>query len=126
MRSILKMIGEVLEFVRGPGVTSVVEGETINRTFSLTFESTKLQYVVSCKRVIHRTIFNRWWIPPIKRATFEVEGKAVNGGVSEKLSMQITFPDLSSFGLRETHYPHIRAISAYLDRVALANGMLRD
>jgi len=120
----LKAVGYVLEFLRGPGETSVIEGETLHRRFSVTYQSDELQYEVECKRVIYETRFKRPLIPPMRRAIFEVQGRTISGRVVEKLEKLEIFPDLSSFGLLETKYPHVRAIAAYLDRVVSGNAVI--
>lgn len=124
MNPLSKLVGFFLELLRGPGVTHVVDGETIHRTFTVRYQSDFVEYEVSCKRVIHRTKYNRWWVPSIRRAVFEVRGRAITGSVSNQLERLEIFPDLSSFGLLETKYPHMRAISAYLDSVVSTNATI--
>lgn len=121
MQFVAKLLGRLFELIRGPGVTAVRDGDTVCRRVSLTMGYGPRQFEIISRRVVYETRFNRWWVPSCRKATFEVQGHTTQEGVNdtlEALTATMTFPDLSAFGLRETAYPHMRAIGAYLDRVA--------
>ncbi len=112
-----QIAGRFLEWLRGPGKTTVYDGETVHRNVIVKFESDLVDYQISSKRIVYLTQFSRWWMPSIKRAIFHVEGKVLSGTAPENYQCSIAFPDMSSFGLFNTKYPHVRAIGAFLDAI---------
>lgn len=118
MSVLTRWFGEFLELLRGPGITEIVDGETVHRMVTVTYKSDALEYEISCKRIIYKTTYRRFWIPSSRFAVFSVCGRVVDGQVHRSLERTEIYPDMSAFGLRETGYPHVRAISAYLDSVA--------
>lgn len=112
-----RLFGELLEWLRGPGDTEIVDGETIHRLLTVSYRSNELEYEISCKRIIYKTRYRRPFVPSSVYAVFEVTGSVITGQVDKSLERTEIYPDMSAFGLRETEYPHIRAISAYMDFV---------
>lgn len=121
MKWLFRFYGALMESLKGPGDTQMLSGESRHQTASVTFERTTLLFEITSHRIIYLTTYHRRWIPAMKRAIFEVEGRVVSGDseeVNPLLLERVVFPNLSSRGLLHTEYPHIRAISAYLDRVS--------
>lgn len=125
MLFILKKLGEFIEFLKGPGITVVNVGDTVHKTVIVAFESGPMRYEIISQRITYKTKFSRVWIPSVRKAVFEVQGRlyeANSYNLDPRLTEKVTFPNLCNFTLLDTDYPHVRAIGAYLDRV----GDMRD
>lgn len=121
MKWLLEACGTLMEALKGAGVTTTLSGETRHTTATVTFERATLLFEITSHRIIYLTKYKRGWIPPLKRAIFEVEGRVLSGDVNEvspRLLERVVFPNLSSRGLLHTEYPHVRAIEAYVARVS--------
>lgn len=121
MKWLLLAYGMVMEALKGGGITTTLSGETRHTTATVTFERAALLLEITSHRVIYLTEYKRGWMPPLKRAIFEVEGRVLSGDINEVSPMlleRVVFPNLSSRGLLHTEYPHVRAIEAYIARVS--------
>ena len=116
---LLSIIGRFIELIKGPGTTTVSTGEALHRTARVTFAAEPVVYEITSQRIIYRTVFRNRWYPEMRRAIFEVEGRVLSGDVnlvSPRLLQRVIYPNLSSRGLLNTEYPHVRAIGAYLNQ----------
>lgn len=119
---LLRAIGTLMEYIKGPGTTTVSDGEEVHRTVKVTFNASQIVFEITSKRIVYKTAFRTRWYPAMRRAIFEVEGRVISGDmslVSPRLLERVIYPNLSSRGLLHTEYPHVRAIGAYLDRLHL-------
>ena len=119
---LLRFFGAFTEWLKGPSETVAVSGETRHQSASVSYGRGELLLEITSHRVIYLMRYPRSFWPDVKRAIFEVEGRVLSGDANEvnpKLLERVIFPNLSSRGLLHTEYPHVRAISAYLDRLSV-------
>lgn len=122
MHWVKEMLGELLDAFLGPNHTKIQDGETKNATFEMSpnVNDPSIQIGIRSRQVIYVTIYERWWIPNWTRTVYHVQGYAPDSykeQLDPRLFDQVTYPMLSSWLLMWTHYPHVYAINAYVDRV---------
>lgn len=122
MRWLLKASGILWDAITGPCETSEVTGDFPNQYHHYMpdiLPSDQKARVVS-RKILYRTRYRRWWIPDRHFALYQVCGVAegqVQGELVPRFFEPLLFPSLSNWLLRDTEYPHVYAVNAFLDRV---------
>jgi hypothetical protein len=119
----LSRVGAFLDWLFGPSETGITQGPAKTRTVTLRTadEGYWPRAIISCTRVIHRTTYERWWIPSVVQSLYEVSIHVPESTVEQYGSAtfeSITYPLLCNELLQGTTYPHVCAIGAFVDQMA--------
>ena len=122
MRKLSGWVGIFLDAWTGPCKTSIYQGEVKHRILQIRPDANGrwLDVNVECRQVIYYTRYERVWIFNRHHSVYEVSLKAPETTMEKvdcKLRETVTYPMLCNRFLKWTHYPHIYAINAFLDRV---------
>lgn len=112
----------LLRWLTGESSTTITEGSTEHQ--SITLETTNaIQWPaasITCTRIIFTTKYTRRWMRPVVRNFYEVS-ISVQESLYEHYGKEIfapaTYPMLCNRFFKWTTYPHLLAISAYLDEL---------
>lgn len=126
MSKILLWIGKVLEIIRGPSFTTIVQGNTEHSTHSIrpTNLDSNIDVFVESRQVTYITRYKRKWVPNVNRSIYVVSGfisPENDNRIDSRLFESVTYPLLCSRLLINTPYPHLFAINAFLDRIVPIN-----
>lgn len=123
---LLTLLGHLLDFIGGERSTSLVVDDQIDPVVTIRSDSNNNDehMVVSCRKLMYLTTYERRWIPASKSLVFVVDCRPpsfMRAEFPEELFQTATFPMLSNWFLRDTIVPHMYAIHAYLDRFVRFN-----
>ena len=122
MRRLLNVLGELIDAVTGPSETHLVPEpypNQIRRYHPSTLSEDESVYVQSRKR-LYCTRRTRWWIPDRYSAYYEVSGHAdckLASRLPPAFFDTVIYPNLGNPLLRDTEYPHLYAIQAFMARI---------
>jgi hypothetical protein len=121
MRWLLEVMGELIDRIIGPSITteSFVAVHNQELTIHPTFKGDKVHLTIRSRRITYKTTFTHWYIPDVYRTVYEVVGLALpehRERLDPKLLETVVYPCLSIPLLKWSEYPHAYAINAYLDR----------
>jgi hypothetical protein len=123
--SLLRLwLGALIHAWRGRSRTTIYLGKTHHQTETLRpkWASDDIDVGIVSKQIVYHTVYDRFWIPNVKRVVYEVIGHCppnIQGQFDPQLFIAVTYPLLCTDLLKWTKYPHHYAINAYLDRLSL-------
>lgn len=118
----LEVLGELIDVLTGPSITSHYLGNVRHETFALrpTNISHDVEVEVRSRRIVYHTRYLRQWIPDKRVTVYEVTGIAppeFREKVDHRFFDVLTYPMLCNGLLKWTEYPHTLAIHAFLERI---------
>lgn len=122
MHVLMEIFGALMDAILGRSVTTIYTRETKNASFKMrpSVNNPELDIGIQSRQVVFKTVFDRWWVPTIKRTVYLVTGYAPDEYKAQfdpRLFEEVTYPMLCLKMLKWTEYPHVYAIRAYLERV---------
>jgi hypothetical protein len=122
MHWISEVFGALMDAVLGRSVTRIYEGTAKNASLKLrpSVNTLELDIGIESRQIVFETVFDRWWIPSVKRTVYEVVAHAPDEYRSQfhpHLFEKVTYPLLCVRMLKWTEYPHVYAIRAFLERI---------
>lgn len=118
---LMKCLGYIVDFLRGPCETVEVEGDTGTRSFRYSPDNLpgSTEVFVESRRIVYRTIYRRRWVPNSSRSVYRVQGNApaeLRPRINPAFFEVVYYPTLCNWFLRWTEYPHVYATLAFIDR----------
>ena len=113
----------IMDLLHGESRTVKIRGPSKMRTVVLKSPHTSdipMTTVVST-RLVFKTIYRRLWMPSKSRSLYRVEiyvPEELRNRYPEDFFSPVTYPTLCSRWFQWSSYPHLKAITAYLDRLA--------
>lgn len=122
MRWFTEVLGALADALIGRSVTRIYEGSAKNASLKMqpTINDPELNIGIESRQIVYETVFDRWWIPSIKRTVYEVVAhapEAYRSHFDPRLFEKVTYPLLCVRMLKWTEYPHVYAIRAFLERI---------
>jgi hypothetical protein len=121
MKSLVKVLGVLHDAVMGPCNTTLSDSHPVNavQRFSPDALANKSEVFVESRRLVYKTVYRRPWIPNKLSIIFLVTGYAPDH-YRDKLPPEffetVSYPNLASYLLRWSDYPHVFAVDAFVSR----------
>lgn len=121
MKWLMEKLGVLMNKIVGDRITVEITGPMSERQLTLrpSLADEDVEIGVKITQYLYRTNYSRWWMPHTVDSVYRVVAFApeeTRAKLDQRLFEPLVYPLLCNPLLRNTKYPHMYALHAFLDR----------